>query len=407
MISWLIEQTFVITPLLLILIFFQKMGFKKLNASVVYLFWLIIPLSLLLSYIDFTQLHETTIGNQELLNYQEQLTNYNQVIQQISIPLLSIWSIGFFFSISNYLTSHFLFLKHLDINECFSLKKLLPVNVNAYYSSRLSTPISAGFFSKFIVIPKTFHTDYSKQQQLMIIEHELQHIKRGDLYWNLLAMLIHSTFWFNPIVWYARKYFYLCQEVSCDEQVLTNATKKQKLSYLEALLYSQTKENKNSRIISAFSDREIYSFRFNQITSSSKLNKYYLLPSIFLVLLLYFLMKSSVNTIENIGNSLIKPIMRVTPIYPQEAAASNIEGFAIASFSINKNGQTENVQINLSQPSGAFDKEVLNAIKTWRYTKPYSEIDKIEVQVEFRRQESTPLRLEKEGIEGILVTPEL
>ncbi|WP_462155555.1 energy transducer TonB [Pseudoalteromonas piscicida] len=88
-------------------------------------------------------------------------------------------------------------------------------------------------------------------------------------------------------------------------------------------------------------------------------------------------------------------------------AASNIEGFAIASFSINKNGQTENVQINLSQPSGAFDKEVLNAIKTWRYTKPYSEIDKIEVQVEFRRQESTPLRLEKEGIEGILVTPEL
>lgn len=407
MISWLIEQTIIITPLLLIFIFFQHIGFKKLSASVVYLLWLIIPLSLLLSCIDFTPIHEVTSTKQELSRYQEKLTNYNQAIQQNVKPLLLTWLTGFCFLISNYLIRHVLFFKYLDINECQSLKQSMPTNVDAYWSSRLSTPISAGFLSKFIVIPQSFHTDYTKQQQQMIIAHELQHIRRGDLYWNLLVMLIHSAFWFNPIIWYARKHFHLCQEVSCDERVLADTTKQQKLSYLKALLSSQTKKSIHYPISSAFSDQEIYSFRLNQITSYSKLNKYYLLPSLFLLLFIWFLMQSSVHTLENIGNSLIKPIMRVPPVYPQKAAANNIEGFAIASFSINEYGQTENIQINLSQPDGAFDKEVLSAIKTWRYTKPYSEIDNIEVQVEFRRPESTTLVPAKKNIEGLLVTPKI
>ncbi|MEW6996120.1 TonB family protein [Colwelliaceae bacterium BS250] len=405
MISWLIEQTVVMTPLLLILVLFQRFGFKKLGAKIVYFCWLVIPLSLLLSCIDFTFVSTVTPSQLRLMGYQQELANYNQVIHQNVTPMLLAWLLGFCCLLVNYLTRHILFFKHLGMKECLSLKKSLPTNVGAYSASRLSTPFSSGYFSPFIAVPKSFRTDYTEQQQQMIIAHELHHIRRGDLYWNLLAMLIHLVFWFNPVVWYARKHFHLCQEVSCDELVLSDKTKQQKLSYSKALLASQTSKRLNSPMRAAFSGQGIYSCRLRQIATSSAINKAYLLSLLVLLILINFSMLFSVNILANIRSSLIKPIMRILPVYPEKAATDDIEGYAIASFSINEDGQTENIKINISQPAGAFDDEVINAIETWRYQKPHNNIDEIEVQLNFRKQNSQPIKLVKKDTEGILVTP--
>jgi len=411
MINWLIEQTIVMTPLLLLFILFQQFGFKKLGASIVYFCWLVIPLSLLLSCIDFTSVSNITSIQPQLMGYQQELANYNQIIYQNGTSLLLVWLIGFCYLLANYLIRHILFFKYLGMKECLSLKQSLPKNVGAYCSSRLHTPLSSGYFPTFIVVPESFQTDYTAKQQQMIIAHELYHIRRGDLYWNLLLMLIHSVFWFNPVVWYARKHYHLCQEVSCDEWVLADKTKQQKLSYSKALIASQTSKRINSPMSAAFSEQNIYSCRLTQIATSSVINKVYLLPSLVLLILINFSMQFSVNKLASIGSSLvmpimpIMPIMRMLPVYPEEAAINDIEGFAIASFSINEDGQTENIKINLSQPSAAFDDEVISAIKTWRYTKPHSNIHEIEVQLDFRKQDDQPFKLVKKDIEGILVTP--
>lgn len=407
MINWLIEQTVVMTPLLLFFILFQQFGFKKLGASIVYFCWLVIPLSLLLSRIDFTSVSNITSIQPRLMGYQQELADYNHAIYQNGTSLLLVWLIGFCYLLSNYLIRHILFFKYLGMKECLSLKQSLPKNVGAYRSCRLSTPLSSGYFPPFIVVPESFKTDYTAKQQQMIIAHELHHIRRGDLYWNLLLMLIHSAFWFNPVVWYARKYYHLCQEVSCDEWVLADKTKQQKLSYSKALIASQKIKHLNSPMSAAFSEKSIYSCRLTQIATSSVVNKVYLLPSLVLLILLNFSMQFSVTKLVKIGSSLVMPIMRMLPVYPDKAATNDIEGFAIASFSINEDGQTENIKINLSQPYGAFDDEVISAIKTWRYTKPHGNIHEVEVQLDFRKQDVQPFKLVKKDIEGILVTPKI
>lgn len=405
MISWLIEQTVVMTPLLLFFVIFQRFGFKKLGASIIYACWLVIPLSLLLSCIDFTSVSPVTPSQPQLMSYQQELVNYNQVINQYDTPMLLLWLFGFCSLLANYLIRHILFFKHLEMKECLSLKKLLPNNIKAYSASRISSPFSSGYFSPIIVVPKSFRADYNEQQQQMIIAHELHHIRRGDLYWNFLVMFIHMAFWFNPLVWYARKHFHLCQEVSCDEVVLSDKTKQQKLSYSKALLVSQTSKRLNSPMSTAFCEQGIYSCRLTQITTSSASNKAYLLPLLVLLILINFSMQFSVNILDNFHSGLIKPIMRILPVYPEKAATNDIEGFAIASFSINEDGQTENIKINTSQPAGAFDNEVINAIETWQYKKPQDNVDGIEVQLNFRKQNSQPIKLVKKNTEGILVTP--
>lgn len=407
MINWLIEQAAIMTPLLLMFILFQSAAIKKLGARVVYSFWIIIPLSLLLSYFNFSPLFQLNGNTQALFGDQDHLIHYHHVVQQNTGSLLLLWLIGAGSLLSKYLIQHLLFFRSLDVSECLPLQKQLPKNINAYCSPQLSTPISAGLFTKFIVVPQCFFTEYTEQQQKLVLTHELQHIKRGDLYWNLLVILVHAAFWFNPLVWLARKHFHLCQEVSCDERVLQNAKKDEKLSYLHALLITSNSQSHPSPIYSAFSEQAFYRFRLTQITAKSKINRFYLFPSSVLLLLVCTGMQSSINNLEQMANNLIKPIMRVVPIYPQQAVAKNIEGFAIASFSVNQQGQTENIQINASHPQGAFDSQVLNAIKTWRYTKPYSNVEKVEVQVDFRKHTSHPVELKKQGIEGILVTPKV
>ncbi|KGJ95238.1 M56 family metallopeptidase [Colwellia psychrerythraea] len=405
MISWLIEQAVVMTPLLLFLVVFQQFGFKKLSASIIYACWLVIPLSLLFSCIDFTSISTAPPSQPQLMSYQQELVKYNQVIHQYSTPILLVWIFGFCSLLANYLIRHILFFKHLEMKECLSLRNLLPKNIGAYSASRISTPFSSGYFSPIIVVPKAFQADYTKQQQQMIIAHELKHIRRGDLFWNFLVMLIHMAFWFNPAVWYARKHFHLCQEVSCDELVLADKTKQQKLSYSKALLVSQTSKQVNSPMSASFFQQGFYSCRLIQITTSSASNKAYLLPLLVLLILINFSMQFSVHILENFHSGLIKPIMRILPVYPEKAASNDIEGFAIASFSINEDGQTENIKINTSQPAGAFDNEVINAIETWQYKKPQDNVDGVEVQLNFRKQNSQPIKLVKKNTEGILVTP--
>ena len=65
-------------------------------------------------------------------------------------------------------------------------------------------------------------------------------------------------------------------------------------------------------------------------------------------------MQFLVNILTNIRNFLIEPIIRILPVYPAKTADNNIEGFTIASFSINEVGQTENIKINISRTFGAL-----------------------------------------------------
>ncbi len=99
-------------------------------------------------------------------------------------------------------------------------------------------PAVAGLFHPVLLLPFDFFDRYSTQQQVLILEHEFQHLRRHDLICILLARIYRCLFWFNPLVYIAERYLQLDQELSCDEKVLSGQGRNTRRIYGETLLLS-------------------------------------------------------------------------------------------------------------------------------------------------------------------------
>ena len=77
--------------------------------------------------------------------------------------------------------------------------------------------------------------------------------------------------------------------------------------------------------------------------------------------------------IENAGTDLTieagdaRPLVRMQPKYPIEAARNGIEGWVELRFTIDASGQVKDVQVIDSQPKRVFDQEARRALLKWKY----------------------------------------
>ncbi|MEL6215267.1 MAG: M56 family metallopeptidase, partial [Pseudomonadota bacterium] len=86
-----------------------------------------------------------------------------------------------------------------------------------------------------IVVPKDFHSRYTAKQREVVLQHEMAHRDRRDPLINLVALLINTVFWFNPLVHWAVRALKCDQEIACDAVVLS-ATNISRKSYAKTLL---------------------------------------------------------------------------------------------------------------------------------------------------------------------------
>jgi beta-lactamase regulating signal transducer with metallopeptidase domain len=71
-----------------------------------------------------------------------------------------------------------------------------------------------------VVIPQALPLQVGPDQLRLVLAHELAHVKRRDHLVRWLEWLTVVAFWWNPIVWFARRTLRLDEEVSCDALVL-------------------------------------------------------------------------------------------------------------------------------------------------------------------------------------------
>ena len=62
-----------------------------------------------------------------------------------------------------------------------------------------------------------------------------------------------------------------------------------------------------------------------------------------------------------------RPMVRVDPRYPSQAASNGIEGYVTLSFSVSASGAVEDVTVLESQPRNTFDNAAKQALRKWRY----------------------------------------
>jgi Zn-dependent protease with chaperone function len=81
----------------------------------------------------------------------------------------------------------------------------VPGHVDLLLSNQIEGPLAGGFGRPFIILPCDLFQSLSSERQDAMLAHELGHVARGDLKWNLISLSICRIGFFQPLNIIARR----------------------------------------------------------------------------------------------------------------------------------------------------------------------------------------------------------
>lgn len=117
-------------------------------------------------------------------------------------------------------------------------------------SQLTQVPFTYGFWRPVIVLPAW--QQLAEEQLQMILLHEWNHIRHGDVLWQWLLLLVCSIHWFNPAVWLMYR---LCRqdlELFCDEATVRRLDGAPQSAYALLLLQQATRHSGQRPLFSSF-----------------------------------------------------------------------------------------------------------------------------------------------------------
>jgi beta-lactamase regulating signal transducer with metallopeptidase domain len=102
-------------------------------------------------------------------------------------------------------------------------------------SPLVSTPLLVGGFRSSIILPASAITNCTTEELGLMMAHEVAHIARKDLLWNLFQSAVTAPLYFHPLVWLAARSAGLARESAADQHALRLTGSKPKV-YGEMLL---------------------------------------------------------------------------------------------------------------------------------------------------------------------------
>ena len=145
--------------------------------------------------------------------------------------------------------------------------------INMYFSDKVNTPLCYGIWFPRILIP--CYPEISEKNIKVIIYHELEHIRNGDLVRKLLFAIMRFICWWFPPFEKLGEYYDLAIEMKTDKR----AAKKERLGYVESIIdimeimhNKKTEERCISHLhpISLFSDESDMKIRVKKILGINK-----------------------------------------------------------------------------------------------------------------------------------------
>lgn len=102
-----------------------------------------------------------------------------------------------------------------------------------FASHRIHQAAVVGFWRPVVLLPASWITSMPADLLEAVIAHELAHIRRHDVWVNLLQRLVETTLFYHPAVWWISNRIRVERELCCDE-LAVNATQ-QRCAYALAL----------------------------------------------------------------------------------------------------------------------------------------------------------------------------
>ena len=102
------------------------------------------------------------------------------------------------------------------------------------YCRRVAVPTVVGMLRPMVLLPVSLMTGLTPDDFAAIIRHELAHVRRYDLWMNLLQRVTESLLFFHPAVWFISRRLSAEREVCCDDLVVSSGH--EPMRYAGALL---------------------------------------------------------------------------------------------------------------------------------------------------------------------------
>jgi len=409
MIDWLIQILPLFSVVIMLLLVANKWCINKLGVSWTYYLWLLVPLSLVVPFIEIPNWYSAINDGQSMQTYMVTATQNSQW-KSIGNVLLYAWSVGSMTLLIYWMTSHLTLKAKMKQWQKVTLPNdfSLPESLTVYQCAQVYSPMLIGLIKPVIVIPEHFFEIYDKEQQVLILEHEVCHFKRNDMQWNFIALALLALLWFHPLSWLAFNRFRRDQELSCDHAVLARKHKTCRINYSKALLVAaETSPPLAFAQLSfkEYGDKNIMFERIKQIKANTKTNKLAIstvFASAIAVLSAFSYAGDNHHHDKKMKSATVYPLTRVEPIYPQIAIDKKIEGSVVLKFDVTPAGAVENVSIVTAKPSTVFNEAAAVALSDWTYQTSSTGTKEALVQLDFVLGEDSPTEFSQ--IEQIKVT---
>lgn len=383
MISLLLELLLPLSLLLLSLLLLRPYLLTQLGARTLYGLWSLVPL-MLLCFVLPLQLSYSS-GSAVMQVYQVSLQHAEQHVSSDSV-MFWFWLTGVVLFASAVLCSQMHLHKERAAAEPVELQSgSLQSDLPCLVSKKVQGPYISGVVRPKIMLPADFFQRFSPAQQLLILQHEITHWRRGDLLCNLLALVLLMLFWFNPLCWLAYNAYRQDQELACDALVLAGAATVDKIAYGKALLSnSEPGPVRWQGLTTHYGDSKQMKQRLLQLQKQQGFSKTTVVAAVALVLTAGLWLQQPVQAAGAAkAKSEPAPVMRVEPKYPIQAAEQQIEGYVQAKFDVSAEGKVSNVRIVRSVPTATFDKVSVAALEQWQYAATGQDHKDMLVQLDF------------------------
>jgi bla regulator protein blaR1 len=386
MISPLFQATVSVTVLLVGLCLLGRFALRWFSPVGVYRLWALLPLSMLTLVLPQWQLSAksvTYVVQFKFAAYEFATQSRSYTNELVAVWLTGAMLLGLCLLIGHKrLISSLKLTEHTGYEKPSALRKSLS-GIRLAQSDLIGSPLIFGIFRPTLVLPADFEQLFSPQQQQLILQHELCHWRRGDLHWNLLAMLMLCAFWFNPLSWLGLREFYRLQELSCDQTVLSGKGESEQLAYAQALLMSAQNKALTHKFVPqgclTFGGTHLIKERIMNTKSVSSANAFYLVVGILIMVIL-----SGINMVSaKTDSQQLHPVKRIEPRYPIQAAEQGLEADVVLRFTIDNDGSVSDAEV-VSSTHSIFEAESLRAIKQWQYQSGQGRQENVLTQLSFR-----------------------
>lgn len=192
-----------------------------------------------------------------------------------------------------------------SVSSILKLKKQLrnsqEFEGNIYMADNLKTPFVLGLIRPRIYLP----SGLNHEEKTYILHHEQIHIRRKDHIIKVLAFLILSIHWFNPLVWIAFTLMTIDMELSCDEKVLEEMSRDIKKDYANSLFSLANGRHIFNGSPLAFGEGNVRR-RIENVLNYKKPSFWIVIVSLFVTLALGFSLLGNPSSADRGGNNHIE-----------------------------------------------------------------------------------------------------